>query len=74
MVLRGLLGHKVKPVWAIVISAAFFAIIHLNPWQAIPAFLLGCVLLLALGLMFYQQVKLLKPQGNCDEVPPIFKS
>lgn len=131
MVLRGLLGHKVKPVWAIVISAAFFAIIHLNPWQAIPAFLLGCVLgyvyyktgslkltmlmhftnntfalilghidsledmdsyrdlfpgpefwlilvgcvlLLALGLMFYQQVKLLKPQGNCDEVPPIFES
>lgn len=54
MVLRGLLnyertdseGHKVKglkPWLAIVISALFFAFIHLNPWQAIPAFILGCV-------------------------------
>lgn len=131
MVLRGLLGHKVKPVWAIVISALFFAFIHLNPWQAIPAFLLGCamgyvyyktgslrltmlmhftnnsfalvmghidslkdmdsyrelfpgpeywlilagcVLLTALSIMFYRKVRLLKPQGNCDEVPPIFES
>ena len=43
MVLRGLLGNQVKPVWAIMISALFFAFIHLNPWQAIPAFLLGCL-------------------------------
>ena len=43
MILRGLLGTKVKPVWAIVISAVFFAFIHLNPWQAVPAFLLGCL-------------------------------
>lgn len=50
MVLRGLLGNKVKPVWAIVISAAFFAIIHLNPWQALPAFLLGCLF----GYVYYK--------------------
>lgn len=43
MVLRGLLGNGVKPVWAIVVSAAFFAMIHLNLWQAIPAFILGCL-------------------------------
>ena len=50
MVLRGLLGNKVKPVWAIVISAAFFALIHLNPWQAVPAFLLGCLF----GYVYYR--------------------
>ena len=43
MVLRGLLGNGIRPVWAIVISAAFFALIHLNLWQALPAFLLGCL-------------------------------
>ena len=32
MILRGLL-QKMKPIWAIVISAAIFALIHLNPWQ-----------------------------------------
>ena len=50
MVLRGLLGNGVKPVWAIVISALFFAFIHLNPWQAIPAFLLGCLF----GYVYYK--------------------
>ncbi|MBQ6243891.1 MAG: CPBP family intramembrane metalloprotease [Bacteroidales bacterium] len=50
MILRGLLGNKVKPVWAIVISAVFFAFIHLNPWQAIPAFLLGCLF----GYVYYK--------------------
>ena len=50
MILRGLLGTKVKPVWAIVISAVFFAVIHLNPWQAIPAFLLGCLF----GYVYYK--------------------
>ena len=44
MVMRGLIGKGVKPVWAIVISALFFAVIHANPWQAIPAFLIGCML------------------------------
>ena len=50
MILRGLLGNGMKPVWAIVISAAFFAFIHLNPWQAIPAFLLGCLF----GYVYYK--------------------
>ena len=50
MVLRGLLGTKMKPVWAIVISALFFAFIHLNPWQAVPAFLLGCLF----GYVYYK--------------------
>lgn len=49
MVLRGLLS-KVKPVWAIVISAAFFGLIHFNPWQAIPAFTLGCLF----GWVYYR--------------------
>ncbi|MCR5352149.1 MAG: CPBP family intramembrane metalloprotease [Bacteroidales bacterium] len=50
MVLRGLLHNGSKPVWAIVISALFFAIIHLNPWQAIPAFLIGCLF----GYVYYK--------------------
>ena len=50
MVLRGLLGTKMKPAWAIVVSALFFAFIHLNPWQAIPAFLLGCLF----GYVYYK--------------------
>lgn len=41
MILRGLLNNRVKPAWAIAISAVFFAVIHLNPWQAIPALMLG---------------------------------
>lgn len=49
-VLRGLLSNGVKPVWAIVISAVFFAVIHLNPWQAVPAFLLGCLF----GYIYYK--------------------
>ncbi len=48
-VLRGLL-KKVKPVWAIIISAAFFGLIHGNIWQAIPAFFIGC----ALGWVYYK--------------------
>ena len=50
MVERGLLGRGVKPVWAIVLSALFFALIHLNPWQAIPAFLVGCLF----GYVYYK--------------------
>ena len=49
MILRGLLG-KMKPAWAIVISALFFAFIHMNPWQALPAFLLG----LLFGYVYYK--------------------
>ena len=43
MVLRGLLT-KMKPVWAIIVSALFFAVIHANPWQALNAFLIGIVM------------------------------
>lgn len=57
MVLRGLLYHTrkggrqgISPAWAIVISAAFFAVIHLNPWQAVPAFILGCLF----GYVYYR--------------------
>jgi hypothetical protein len=49
MVLRGLLT-KMKPVWAIVISALFFAVIHMNPWQALNAFLIG----LLMGYVYYK--------------------
>ena len=50
MVLRGMLAHGAKPVVAIVVSALFFAFIHLNPWQAVPAFLLGCLF----GYVYYK--------------------
>lgn len=55
-VLRGLLNHmkadgtKMNPYLAIVISALFFAVIHLNPWQAIPAFAIGCLM----GYVYYK--------------------
>ena len=49
LVLRGLL-NKMNPAGAICISAAFFAILHMNPWQAIPAFLLG----LLFGYVYYR--------------------
>lgn len=56
MVLRGLLnatrpdGSTMKPAWAIIISSLFFAVIHMNPWQAIPAFALGCLF----GYVYYR--------------------
>ena len=49
MVLRGLLT-RMKPAWAIVISALFFALIHMNPWQALNAFIIGVVM----GIVYYQ--------------------
>jgi membrane protease YdiL (CAAX protease family) len=49
IVLRGLL-RKMSPAAAISISAAFFAILHMNPWQAIPAFILG----LLFGYVYYK--------------------
>ena len=50
MVLRGLLCRGMKPAWAIAVSALFFAVIHMNPWQAIPAFILGCLF----GYVYYK--------------------
>lgn len=49
VVLRGML-KKVRPAWAIVISAGFFALIHGNAWQAVPAFLMG----LLFGYVYYK--------------------
>lgn len=49
VVLRGLL-KKVGPAWAIIISALFFAAIHMNLWQAIPAFIMGLVF----GYVYYK--------------------
>lgn len=49
LVLRGLL-QKTKPGVAICVSAAFFAILHMNPWQALPAFILG----LLFGYVYYK--------------------
>lgn len=49
MVLRGML-QKHSPATAIMVSAAFFAIIHMNPWQAIPAFIIGCLF----GLVYWK--------------------
>ena len=49
MVLRGLLS-KMKPGWAIVVSALFFALIHMNPWQALNAFIIGVIM----GYIYYK--------------------
>ncbi|MGN1046778.1 MAG: lysostaphin resistance A-like protein [Candidatus Cryptobacteroides sp.] len=49
MILRGLL-QKMKPIWAITVSALVFALIHLNPWQGLPAFALG----LLFGYVYYK--------------------
>ena len=40
IILRGLL-HHVTPTKAIVLSAFIFGVMHLNSWQAIPAFIIG---------------------------------
>ena len=49
LVLRGLMKHM-NPTGAILVSAAFFAVLHLNPWQAIPAFILGVLF----GYVYYR--------------------
>ena len=49
IILRGLL-KKMKPGWAIVISALIFGLIHMNLWQAIPAFIIGTIL----GYVYYK--------------------
>ncbi len=50
LVLRGLLTNGTKPVLAIIVSALFFAIIHGNLWQAVPAFALGSLF----GYVYYK--------------------
>ena len=41
IMLRGMAQH-ISPAKAIIWSSLIFAVIHMNPWQAIPAFVLGC--------------------------------
>ena len=43
MMLRGML-HTMSPRKAVIWSAVLFAVMHLNPWQSIPAFLIGLLL------------------------------
>ena len=49
LVLRGLF-QKMKPGAAIAVSAIFFAVLHMNPWQAVPAFILGVLF----GYVYYR--------------------
>lgn len=49
IILRGLLKH-ISPIAAILWSAFIFAFIHLNPWQAVPAFILGVFM----GWIYYK--------------------
>lgn len=49
IVLRGLLKHM-SPAGAIALSALFFAVLHMNPWQALPAFCLGVLF----GYVYYK--------------------
>lgn len=49
IIMRGLLHHT-APHKAILWSATIFAVIHLNPWQAIPAFMIG----IAMGWLYWK--------------------
>lgn len=49
MILRGMLKHT-NPSTAIIVSAVFFAVIHLNIWQALAAFILGSLF----GFVYYK--------------------
>lgn len=48
--LKGMLQHSKKPWGPILWTALMFAVIHMNPWQAIPAFGIGLVL----GWIYYR--------------------
>lgn len=50
IIMRGLLSRNMHPASAIAISSVFFAVIHMNPWQAVPAFLLGSLF----GYVYYK--------------------
>lgn len=47
-ILRQLVRWGLSPLWAVVVSSAIFALVHGNPQQAVPAFVLG----VALGMLF----------------------
>lgn len=50
IMLRGMIETGMKPVKAILWSAFIFGVIHMNPWQALPAFLLGALF----GWLYYK--------------------
>ena len=50
IIMRGLLSRNMHPASAIAISSVFFAVIHMNPWQAVPAFVLGALF----GYVYYK--------------------
>ena len=50
LILRGLLSNRMHPAAAIAVSSVFFALLHMNPWQAIPAFILGSLF----GYVYYK--------------------
>lgn len=56
LILRGL-AQRTSPTNAIIISSIFFALIHGNPWQAIPAFGLGMLF----GYVYYKTGSLKLP-------------
>lgn len=47
-ILRHLAQHGIKPVWAVIVSALLFGLVHGDPAQMVPASLLGLVL----GLLY----------------------
>ena len=49
VMMRGMLSHT-SPRAAIIWSAVIFAVIHMNPWQSIPALLMG----LLFGWLYYR--------------------
>lgn len=44
VLMRGILFKGVSPLYAVAVSSALFALVHLNMLQGIHAFLLGCLL------------------------------
>lgn len=50
IMLRGMIETGMNPAKAILWSAFIFGVIHMNPWQALPAFLLGTLF----GWLYYK--------------------
>ncbi len=50
IMLRGMMEKGVSPAKAIFWSSLIFGVIHMNPWQALPAFLIG----LLFGWLYYK--------------------
>ena len=57
IILKGMLNHKVSPIYAIMISGLIFGLAHLNPWQFVGAGLLGAIF----GYVYYRTKSLILP-------------